>query len=111
MTTDVDLKAAAAALLVIDVQNDFCPGGQLAVTDGDQVVGPINQMISQANAVIATQDWHPAGHTSFASRHVAVTRLRQLRSATGHRPCGLTIVFRAQKGRPFILICISMQHR
>ena len=69
MTTDVDLKAAAAALLVIDVQNDFCPGGQLAVTDGDQVVGPINQIISQANAVIATQDWHPAGHTSFASRH------------------------------------------
>ena len=69
MTTDVDLKAVAAALLVIDVQNDFCPGGQLAVTDGDQVVGPINQMISQANAVIATQDWHPAGHTSFASRH------------------------------------------
>ena len=69
MTTDVDLKAAATALLVIDVQNDFCPGGQLAVTDGDQVVSPINQMINKAHTVIATQDWHPAGHTSFASRH------------------------------------------
>ena len=69
MTIDVDLRAASTALLVIDVQNDFCPGGQLAVADGDQVVNPINQMISRANMVIATQDWHPAGHTSFASRH------------------------------------------
>ena len=69
MAHDVDLAAISTALIVIDVQNDFCPGGQLAVAEGDQVVSPINQMIKRANMVVATQDWHPAGHTSFASRH------------------------------------------
>jgi len=69
MSIEFDLNSEITALVVIDVQNDFCPGGQLAVTDGDQVVSPINQMINKAHTVIATQDWHPAGHTSFASRH------------------------------------------
>ena len=57
------------ALIVIDVQNDFCPGGALAVPEGDQIVAGINQMIDQSDAVILTQDWHPAGHSSFASSH------------------------------------------
>lgn len=57
------------ALLVIDVQNDFCPGGALAVPGGDEVVAPINAMMDQFDAVILTQDWHPAGHSSFASTH------------------------------------------
>ena len=57
------------ALIVIDVQNDFCPGGALAVQDGDQVVDPINKMIGDFDHVILTQDWHPAGHLSFASQH------------------------------------------
>jgi nicotinamidase/pyrazinamidase len=57
------------ALLVIDVQNDFCPGGALAVTDGDQVVPIINQLAQRFEHVILTQDWHPAGHISFASSH------------------------------------------
>ena len=57
------------ALIVIDVQNDFCPGGALAVEDGDQVVDPINKMISDFDHVILTQDWHPEGHLSFASQH------------------------------------------
>ncbi len=57
------------ALLVIDVQNDFCPGGALAVPDGDAVVAPINALIARAGTVILTQDWHPAGHASFASQH------------------------------------------
>lgn len=57
------------ALIVIDVQNDFCPGGALAVTDGDQVVPGINDLMTQADAVVLTQDWHPAGHSSFASSH------------------------------------------
>ena len=69
MSIEFDLNSEITALVVIDVQNDFCPDGQLAVTDGDQVVSPINQMINKAHTVIATQDWHPAGHTSFASRH------------------------------------------
>ena len=57
------------ALIVIDVQNDFCPGGALAVTDGDQIVPGINDLMAQADAVVLTQDWHPAGHSSFASGH------------------------------------------
>lgn len=62
-TTDSDL------LLVIDVQNDFCPGGALAVPDGDQVVAVINRLMSRFRHVVLTQDWHPAGHRSFASSH------------------------------------------
>lgn len=57
------------ALIVIDVQNDFCPGGALAVPGGDEVVAPINAMMAQFDTVILTQDWHPAGHSSFASAH------------------------------------------
>ncbi|UWR07008.1 bifunctional nicotinamidase/pyrazinamidase [Ruegeria sp. B32] len=57
------------ALIVIDVQNDFCPGGALAVPNGDKIVAPINAMIPDFDAVILTQDWHPAGHSSFASSH------------------------------------------
>ncbi|WP_135504373.1 bifunctional nicotinamidase/pyrazinamidase [Roseovarius aestuariivivens] len=57
------------ALLVIDVQNDFCPGGALAVPGGDEIVPGINALMETAEAVILTQDWHPAGHSSFASSH------------------------------------------
>lgn len=57
------------ALIVIDVQNDFCPGGALAVPSGDAVVAPINALMAQFDTVVLTQDWHPAGHSSFASAH------------------------------------------
>lgn len=57
------------ALLVIDVQNDFLPGGSLAVADGDKVIPIINKLIPQYDLVVATQDWHPANHKSFASQH------------------------------------------
>ncbi|NVO56125.1 bifunctional nicotinamidase/pyrazinamidase [Rhodobacteraceae bacterium B1Z28] len=57
------------ALIVIDVQNDFCPGGALAVPGGDEIVAPINDMMDEFDAVILTQDWHPADHSSFASSH------------------------------------------
>ncbi len=57
------------ALLVIDVQNDFCPGGALAVTDGDSIVPLINGMMADYDVVLMTQDWHPAGHSSFATSH------------------------------------------
>lgn len=57
------------ALIVIDVQNDFCPGGALAVTDGGAVVPQINAMMHDAQTVILTQDWHPADHLSFATQH------------------------------------------
>jgi nicotinamidase/pyrazinamidase len=57
------------ALLVIDVQNDFCPGGALAVAGGDEIVSGINDLMAEYDAVLLTQDWHPAGHSSFASSH------------------------------------------
>lgn len=57
------------ALIVIDVQNDFCPKGALAVAGGDQIVPGINALMDDFPAVILTQDWHPSGHSSFASSH------------------------------------------
>lgn len=57
------------ALIVIDVQNDFCPDGALAVPQGDQIVQGINALMPDFDAVVLTQDWHPAGHSSFASAH------------------------------------------
>ncbi|GAC27042.1 bifunctional nicotinamidase/pyrazinamidase [Brumicola pallidula] len=63
------MRAANEALIVIDVQNDFCPNGALAVRDGDAIVGSINAMLPDFTARILTQDWHPIGHTSFASSY------------------------------------------
>ena len=68
------MRPATEALIVIDVQNDFCPGGALAVPGGDEIVPGINALMDDFAAVILTQDWHPAGHSSFASSH------------TGHAP-------------------------
>lgn len=56
-------------LLVVDVQNDFCPGGALAVPGGDEVVSVVNDIAGRFSHVLQTQDWHPAGHTSFATTH------------------------------------------
>ena len=56
-------------LLIIDVQNDFCPGGALAVADGDAVVPVINRLAERFDHVVLTQDWHPQGHSSFATSH------------------------------------------
>lgn len=56
-------------LVVVDVQNDFLPGGSLAVPDGDAVIPAVNALARRFRHVVLTQDWHPAGHVSFASRH------------------------------------------
>ncbi|MEM9393575.1 MAG: bifunctional nicotinamidase/pyrazinamidase [Pseudomonadota bacterium] len=63
------------ALIVIDVQNDFCPGGALAVPEGDTIVAGINRLMERFSAVILTQDWHPADHLSFASQHQGLNPL------------------------------------
>ena len=57
------------ALIVIDVQNDFCPGGALEVPQGDEILRGINALMPEFDAVVLTQDWHPAGHSSFVSSH------------------------------------------
>jgi nicotinamidase/pyrazinamidase len=59
-----------AGLIVIDMQNDFCPGGALAVPGGHEIVPIVNRLIASFAHVVLTQDWHPAGHSSFASNHV-----------------------------------------
>lgn len=63
------MRAANEAILVIDVQNDFCPGGALAVAGGDEIVPPINAMVPEFPVRVFTQDWHPGDHLSFASQH------------------------------------------
>jgi nicotinamidase/pyrazinamidase len=65
----MDLSPTTDALLIIDLQNDFCPGGALAVDGGDQIVPLINSLAQEISHVLFTQDWHPAWHISFASAH------------------------------------------
>ena len=72
-----------SALLVIDVQNDFCPGGALAVAGGDEIVPGINALMADFDAVILSQDWHPAGHSSFASSHPGATPMSMIEMPYG----------------------------
>ena len=66
------------AFLVIDVQNDFCPGGALAVPGGDEVIPPILAVAPNFDHIVLTQDWHPPGHVSFASAHPGCKPLETL---------------------------------
>ena len=63
------MRKETDVLLVIDMQNDFCPGGNLAVPGGDEIVAKVNRIAHGFAHVVLTQDWHPAGHSSFASSH------------------------------------------
>ena len=63
------MRKGNIVLLVIDVQKDFCPGGSLAINDGDAVVPVVNHIAAKSDRVIATQDWHPYDHVSFAGNH------------------------------------------
>lgn len=63
------MRPANEALIVVDVQNDFCPGGALAVAGGDAILPEINAMLRQYQVRVLTQDWHPADHASFAANH------------------------------------------
>jgi nicotinamidase/pyrazinamidase len=63
------MRPANQALIVIDVQNDFCPGGALAVAGGDEIIPRINALMHEFHVRVLTQDWHPASHSSFAANH------------------------------------------
>lgn len=63
------MRPSTDALIVIDVQNDFCPGGALAVAEGDAIIPRINALMGDFQTVVLTQDWHPADHASFAANH------------------------------------------
>ncbi len=71
------------ALIIIDVQNDFCPGGKLAVNGGHDIVPLVNQLAAQHAHVILTQDWHPADHSSFASQHKGAAPFTQIEMPYG----------------------------
>lgn len=63
------MRPSNEALIVIDVQNDFCPGGALAVAEGDAIIPRINALMDEFQTVVLTQDWHPADHSSFAANN------------------------------------------
>ena len=66
---DTPQEAGKSALIIVDMQYDFLPGGALATTGGDEIIRPINELQGEFDLVVATQDWHPEGHGSFASSH------------------------------------------
>ena len=71
------------ALLVIDVQNDFCPGGSLAVAGGDEIIDPINALLDTAAIAVLSQDWHPLDHASFAENHAGLAPFSQFEMPYG----------------------------
>jgi nicotinamidase/pyrazinamidase len=72
-------------LIVVDVQNDFCPGGALAVPQGDEIVPAVNRLAQEFAHVILTQDWHPRGHASFASSHTGKQPFQTIELAYGQQ--------------------------
>jgi nicotinamidase/pyrazinamidase len=75
----------SSVLVIVDVQNDFCPGGNLAVPDGDKVVPVINRLRRSFQRVVATQDWHPRNHVSFASNHPGAKPFDTIREKEGEQ--------------------------
>jgi nicotinamidase/pyrazinamidase len=71
------------ALIIIDVQNDFCPGGALAVAGGDQIIPRINGLMDGFGTTVLTQDWHPADHSSFAANHPGAAPFSSVEMAYG----------------------------
>jgi len=90
-----------AALLVIDVQNDFCPGGALAVADGDAIIPLINDLTQNFSTVVLTQDWHPAAHISFAAQHAGRTPFETITLDYGPQTLWPTHCVMATEGAAF----------
>lgn len=79
------MRRASDALVVVDVQNDFLPGGALAVAHGDEIVPLVNEIAARFAVVVLTQDWHPAGHASFASSHPGKRPFQKMRLPYGEQ--------------------------
>jgi nicotinamidase/pyrazinamidase len=88
-------------LLVVDVQNDFCPGGKLAVADGDSVVAPIHKIAPRFEHIVLTQDWHPSAHSSFASAHVGKKPYQQIELSYGAQTLWPDHCIQGSKGAKF----------
>ena len=85
MLSVVDDLRPEDVLLAVDVQNDFCPGGALAVPNGDEVVPLVNDLVERFPHVILTQDWHTPGHSSFASAHAGRQPFETVQAAYGEQ--------------------------
>lgn len=77
------MRHSDEALIVIDVQNDFCPGGALAVNGGDEIIPRINALMAEFQVVVLTQDWHPPSHSSFAVNHAGKAPFESIELAYG----------------------------
>jgi nicotinamidase/pyrazinamidase len=88
-------------LLVIDVQNDFCPGGALAVSNGDAVIDPIHNLSVKFANILLTQDWHTAGHSSFASTHKGKMPFEQIQLGYGMQTLWPDHCVQGSKGADF----------
>lgn len=105
MTTRSDLVVGDGdALVIIDMQNDFCAGGALAVPNADEIIPRLNKFAPCFQNVIVTQDWHPRGHISFASSHSGRKPFETIEAPYGGKSFGLITAFKA----PEVLISIQI---
>lgn len=95
------MKAASEALVVIDLQNDFCPGGALAVAGGDEIISRINGLMAEFATIVLTQDWHPADHSSFAANHPGAAPFSMTDMAYGPQVLWPTHCVQGSKGAAF----------
>ncbi|HOZ31602.1 MAG TPA: bifunctional nicotinamidase/pyrazinamidase [Tabrizicola sp.] len=95
------MHPATDALIVIDVQNDFCPGGALAVAGGDEIISLINGLMEAFGTVVLTQDWHPANHASFAANHPGATPFSLAQMPYGPQVLWPTHCVQGSKGAEF----------
>ena len=95
------MRPANQALIVIDVQNDFCPGGALAVAQGDAIIPQINALMGQFQTVVLTQDWHPADHSSFAANHAGAAPFSTVQMPYGAQTLWPSHCVQGTKGAEF----------
>ena len=95
------MRPANQALIVIDVQNDFCPGGALAVAQGDAIIAQINALMGQFQTVVLTQDWHPADHNSFAANHAGAAPFSTVQMPYGAQTLWPSHCVQGTKGAEF----------
>ena len=95
------MRPANHALIVIDVQNDFCPGGALAVVQGDAIIPQINALMGQFQTVVLTQDWHPVDHSSFAANHAGAAPFSTVQMPYGAQTLWPSHCVQGTKGAEF----------
>jgi len=95
------MRPANQALIVIDVQNDFCPGGALAVAQGDAIIPQLNALMGEFQTVVLTQDWHPADHSSFAANHAGAAPFSNVQMPYGAQTLWPSHCVQGTKGAEF----------